>query len=438
LKLTKWPLFALFAACCSASAADLFFVIGQADTRWHGQQGPAAAPTEVKLLSWSAGSKFTSVAGQACKEKCPDASPLDGVVPSFANTWTALSKSPAHFVIFRKADAALTQAGAEDKRYWTDFETRTGIYQDALNEFRQAQQSASFGAPDGIKRRYLIWVQNETDAHAGVSAVDYKAKLVELFDRFNKDVGTGGKPFDAMFIVSSGPVREAAGVAGDVSAKPDATYLAKLNVIVQAQDSAAAQGKIVMISRAMRSSLPGCAGNLDRPGCATKDLLRYHAWLNENLGVEMARNAFTYHSKGIKPLLPSSCKQEPTSCAGTVDVYRWVARLDATNQPVYGTDPDEFDEATYRVGRMHFALFPDNAPGRIPLYRSADPGGPGLSTESGSAKTKALGYCYAAPQGNANLKLMAMRKEGMTAVARQPIEFSALNAEGDKTLCYVN
>jgi hypothetical protein len=419
----------------------MFFVVGQADTRWHMRQSPGTAPADVKLLSWAVGSKFTSIAGELCKEKCPDASPSEGVVPSFANTWTALSQSPAHFVIYRKADAALTQAGSQDKRYWTDFEARTGIYQDALSEFRKAQQSESFGAPESIKRRYLIWVQNESDARENVAAGDYKTKLIDLFDRFNKDLGAGGKPLDAMFIVSSGLVREAAVAAGEVSAKPDTAYLTKLNAIVKAQDSAAGQGNIVMISRSMRSSLSGCAGNLDRPGCATKDLLRYHAWLNENLGAEMARNAFIYHSKGIKPLLPASCKQDPTSCAGTVDVYRWVSKLDATSQPVYGTDPTEFDDATYRAGRMHFSLFEDTAPGRIPLYGSADPGGPGLSTEPGSTKAKALGYCYAAPRGNANVKLMALREEGMTWLARQPIEFSgisALNADGDKTLCYVN
>jgi hypothetical protein len=441
LNLTKWPLVALFAACCSASAADLFFVIGQADPRWHSPKEDAAVPADVKLVSWTVGSKFTSLTGQLCMTKCPDANPLDGVVPSFANTWTALSKNPAYFVIYRKADAALTKGGAQDKRYWTDFEARTGIYQDALTEFRQAQQNASFGEPESIKRRYLIWVQNETDALADVSAVDYKASLVALFDRFNKDLGAGGKSFDAMFIVSSGPVREMPGVAGEITEKPDTAYRAKVNLIVQAQDSAAAQGKVVMVSRSMRSSLPGCAGNMNRTGCATKDLLRYHAWLNETLGAEMARNAFTYHSNGIKPLLPASCKQEPASCAGTADVYRWVAKLDSTSQPIYGTDPDEFDEATYHVGRMRFALFPDNAPGRISLYRSSVAGGPGLSTEPDSAKSNALGYCYAAPRGNANVKLVAMREEGLSALARQPIEFSqisALNREGDKTLCYVN
>jgi hypothetical protein len=441
LNLTKWPLLALFAACCSASAADLFFVVGQADPRWHSRQEGAAAPADVKLVIWTVGSKFTSLASQLCKTKCADANPLDGVVPSFANTWTALSKNPAHFVIYRKADAALTQGGAQDKRYWTDFEARTGIYQDALTEFRLAQQSAGFGAPEGIKRRYLIWVQNETDALADISAVDYKASLIALFDRFNKDLGAGGKSFDAMFIVSSGPVRETPAVAGEITAKPDTAYRAKVNLIVQAQDSAAAQGKIVMVSRSMRSSLPGCAGNMSHTGCATKDLLRYHSWLNEALGAEMARNAFTYHSNGIKPLLPASCKQEPASCAGTADVYRWVAKLDSTSQPIYGTDPDEFDEATHHGGRMRFALFPDSAPGRIPLYRSSVAGGYGLSTEPDSTKANVLGYCYAAPRGNANVKLVAMREAGLTTLAREPIELSQVSAVsqgGDKTLCYVN
>lgn len=443
MKLTKWPLVALFTACFSANAADLFLVVGQADARWHSQQAQAAAPAEVKLLSWTVGSKFTSVASQACKENCPDVSPVDGVVPAFANTWTGLSKSPAHFVIYLKPDAALMRAGADDKRYWTDFEASTGVYQDALKKFRQAQQSTTFTASEGINRRYLIWVQNEMDARAaGVSAEQYKAKLIELFDHFNKDLSTDGKPFDAMFIASSGLVREAAaGIAGQNGSKPEAVHLDKLNAIVQAQDSAAAQGKIVMVSRSMRRSMADCDDSQNRPGCATRDLLRYQTWLYETLGVEMARNAFTYHAKGIKPLLPASCKKEPTSCAGTVDVYRWVAKSDATNKPIYGTDPYEFGEAGYRVGRMRLALFLDNAPGRIPLYRNTEAGGPGLSTKPGSVKAKVLGYCYAAPTGNANAKLMAIQQEGMSDLARQSTEASEINAlhqEGDKTLCYVN
>lgn len=429
---------ALFATCFSANAADLFFVVGQVGNAWPGQKAQAA----VKLVSWSVGSKFTSVASQVCKGNCPDVDPVDGVVPAFAYTWTGLSKSSAHFVIYRKPDVALTLAGADGKGYWTDFETSKGIYQDALSEFRKAQQSATFTAPDGISRRYLIWVQNESDARVGVSAKDYAAKLIELFDRFNKDLGSDGKPFDAMFIVSSGLVRDTSVAAAQPNGSTAATVaLDKVNAIVQAQDSAAAQDKLVMISRSMRRSVADCTGSPGRPGCASKDLMRYQTWLFETLGVEMARNAFIYHTKNIKPLLPESCKQEPASCAGTADMYRWVANGDTTRKPVYGTDPYEFDDKAYYISRMRFALFMDAAPGRIPLYRNAVAGGPGLSTEPDSAKVKVLGYCYAAPSGNASAKLVSMRQDGMTSVARQPTEaseVSVLSQEGDKTLCYVN
>lgn len=185
----------------------------------------------------------------------------------------------------------------------------------------------------------------------------------------------------------------------------------------------------VLVCLFVLSGAPAFACCATSPGCT-------RPW-----GAEMTRNAFTYHTKGIKPLLPANCKQEPTSCAGTVDVYRWVAKRDATSKPVYGTDPYEFDEAVYRVGRMRLALFLDSAPGRIPLYRNTEAGGPGLSTEPGSARAKVLGYCYAAPRGNGNAKLMAMQQEGMTGLARQSTEASEINAlkqAGDKTLCYVN
>jgi hypothetical protein len=190
LRLTKWLTVALLATCSSASATDLFFIVGQTGTHWHSQQAQAAKPAEVKLLSWAVGAKFTSVAGQGCKkENCPDVDPVDGVVQAFANTWTSLSKRPAHFLIYRKPDTALTKTAADDRGYWTDFEASKGIYRDALSEFRKTQQSAALNAPSGIDRRYLIWMQNETDARAGVSANDYKAKLIELFDRFNTDLG---------------------------------------------------------------------------------------------------------------------------------------------------------------------------------------------------------------------------------------------------------
>jgi hypothetical protein len=423
---------ALFAACCSANAADLFFVVGQADARWHGLQAPAAPPAETKLLSWTVGAEFTSLAAQACQKDCPEAMPVDGVVPAFAHTWTGLSKSPAHFVIYRKPDAALTKAGAGNNSYWTDFEAPKGVYQGALKEFRQARKSSAIAAGEGIGRRYLIWVQNEIDAL--VTAKDYQAKLTALFDRFNKDLATDGKPFDAMFIVSSGLLREA-------GSKADKAYRDRLNAIVQAQDGAAALGKVVMVSRAMRTGQMGCVATVGGSDCASKDLLRYHAWLYESLGTEMARNAFIYHSKGIKPLLPANCKREPASCAGTADVYSWMAKGDAPGEPVYGTDPYEFDEAAYRIGRMRFALFVEAAAGRIPLYRDAKAGGPGLSTVADSTVAKVLGYCYAAPTGNATARLMVIEQDGMTGLTRQPAEASEANAlrqAGDKTLCYVN
>jgi hypothetical protein len=423
LKLKKWLFLALSFASFSCSAADLFFIVGQAG--WRDPQSPAAAPGEVKQMSWTVGAQFTPVANQPCKENCPDAAPVDGVAPAFANTWTALSKNPAHFVIFRKADAALTRTGADGKGYWSEFDAGKGIYQDALREFRKAEQSVG---PGSIQHRYLIWMQNESDARAGVSSKEYKTKLIELFERFNQDLALGGKPFDAMFIVSSGLVR-----------KSESAHFDRLNAIVQAQDDAAAEGKLVMVSRSLRRSLEDCAGSVSAAKCAARDLVRYHAWLYESLGTEMARNAFTYHSKGIKPLLPESCKRDPGSCAGTAEVYRWQARDTAGGKPVYGTDPNEFDEAGHHVVRMRFALFKDSATGRIPLYRTAD--GAGLGTEPAGAKSRALGYCYAAPSGNVNAKLVAMQQDGLYGFARQPADASEASVPGqekDRTLCYVN
>lgn len=79
MKRTKWLFAALFAACCSASAADLFFVVGQAGISWNGQQAQGAAPAADKSLSWAVGAKFTPSASQVCKGNCPDVGPVDGV-----------------------------------------------------------------------------------------------------------------------------------------------------------------------------------------------------------------------------------------------------------------------------------------------------------------------------------------------------------------------
>jgi hypothetical protein len=52
-----------------------------------------------------------------------------------------------------------------------------------------------------------------------------------------------------------------------------------------------------------------------------------------------------------------------------------------------------------------------------------------------------LGYCYAAPTGNATARLIVIEQDGMTGLARQSAETSEANAlrqAGDKTLCYVN
>ena len=105
---------AALAVSFSAGAADLFFVVGQANITWRGEAMAAVVPGDVKLLNWTASSTFTSFADLASKDDSSVVT-LDGVVPSFANTWFGLSKSPAHFAIYRKPEAALTQPGADDR-----------------------------------------------------------------------------------------------------------------------------------------------------------------------------------------------------------------------------------------------------------------------------------------------------------------------------------
>jgi hypothetical protein len=427
LKFLQYLFVALYATCASASATDLFFVVGQSG--WQDQH-VQAMPATVTHLNWSVGAPFTGIGAEVCRDNCPDYSAADGVVPAFANTWTSLSRTPARFVIYRKPDAALTQAGAGGKAYWTDFSAPNGIYQDALAELRKARQSAT----EATARRYLVWIQNETDARFGVTAKDYQTKLVALFNRFNKDLAGQGQAFDAMFIVSSGEVR-IANARAPAEGEAAGADLDRMNAIVQAQDGAAAQGKIVMISRALRRSPEGCTG------CSPRDLQQYRTWLFESLGAEMARNAYANNSEGIKPLQPASSKRAPSSCAATLDMYRWQALDNAAARPVYGTDPREVDEAHCRPVRMRLALFADQAPGRVGLYRNGAAGGPGVATEPDSPTAKLLGYCYAAPTGNAATRLVALQQDGMTALVRQSGAAGAAataDREGERTVCYVN
>lgn len=427
----------LLVGALSVDAADLFFVVGHSNSRWRGEEAKVTAPGDVKQLSWGTASKYTAVEA-TCKEACPSIGPLDGVMPSFANTWVSLSKSAAHFAIYRKAEVALTQTAADGKDYWSNYEARGGVYQDALREFGEAQQTASYAAPEGIQHRYLIWVQSEADAHAAVSAKEYKAKLSELFARFNKDLGAQGKPFDAMLIVGTGPFREAGRSAKN--AKAGAGYVASVNAIVQAQEALGEEAKVVMISRGMRSPLGHCVDGEGSAGCETASKLNYYAAAYEVLGAEMARNAFTFQAKGVKPLQPASCKTDPSSCVGTVDVYSWTARNSATANPVYGIEPYEFDEDSYSFGGVRFALFSDDAPGRVALYRTREAGKATLTTEPGNAKAAPLGYCYAAPTGNAGAALMAGNQRGRVVVARYPPEAAdsgPVVAKKDKALCYV-
>lgn len=423
----------------TAGAADLFFVIGQTNSLWRGQRIAAIVPAEAKFITWKPTSKFNSVADPSCEEECPGIRALDGVVPSFANTWVGLSRSAAHFALHRRNEVPLTWAASGENGYWTDYDGRSAkssVYLDALRDFRAAQESAEQASPEGVQRRYLVWIQSEADAHVGVSAKDYKTKLSELFERFSSDLGDQGKALDGMLIVSTGMHRDAPGRIVSRSSAID-----KLNAIVQAQDLAAAEGKLVLVSRSMQTLLGMCASGVGSAGCETKALLRYYAASYELLGAEMARNAYIFHSKGVKPLLPESCKIEPTFCAATVDVYRWQVKDGSAHESVYGTDPYEFSESTHVFGGRHFTLFRDMAPGRVPLYRDATPGKVGLSINPGQSKSGPLGYCYATASENANLSLLATKYRGSIQVGRYPAEANSKGKKSnsqDEHLCYVS
>lgn len=152
--------------------------------------------------------------------------------------------------------------------------------------------------------------------------------------------------------------------------------------------------------------------------------------------MEMARNAFVYHSKQIKPFHPESCSRDPSTCAGTVDVYRWMAKDSPSGNPIYGTDPSEFKEGKVIATRLRLSLFQDAAPGRIALFRTTKAAG--LSPEPADGKTKPLGYCYSAPSGNASARLVLIQQDGLTGLAREPGGSQSQAHPGEKTLCYVN
>lgn len=432
------------AAACSAGAADLFFVVGQTNVTWQGAAIASPAAGDVKVLNWAPTSKNQPSATIAKRDDL-SVGPLDGVVPSFASTWSGLTGRPASFAIYRKPEAALTMEGAAGQAYWTDY--AGAVYQDAVRSFKAARESASSITPAASDRRYLVWIQDEVDASAGVSEQSYQAKLGELFERFSADVASDGKPLDAIFLVSSGLMRE--GMPSSLTKQGRAVesgYFDKVNDIVRAQDKLAATGQVVLISRSMRSPLGVCGQGQGSQDCETTDLLRYYAWVYAQLGSEMARNAFVFHAKGIKPLSPQHCSQSPDQCAATVAVYRWVDTTDARAPKAYGTDLHELDGTGYRFIGTRFALFEHEAPGRIPLFRSMETGRYGITvrapvTATANTAAKPLGYCYVTPTGNAAARLVAVEQGGLTSYVRYPSEEDGsveLDPQREKLLCYVS
>jgi len=441
----------LLAAALSASAADVFLVIGQSSGRWRADE---ALTVSIPSQTQSAALSSTSIPDDVrmlelpislnCDADCQSNRQLGslqyGPLPAFARSWARLSQQPAYFLVRSKSDARLTKPdGAQPKDYWTSFndpQAQPGIYKIAVADFKAVQRQVNASA-DGLDKSYVIWIPSDQDAKAGVGTELYRAKLKELFNRLNADMGQaeGNKPFDAMLVVSPGYFPGYYASSTDaIKANRD-----KVNAIVSAQDLAAASDEVVQISRARRLQSIPCEGGT--PECPSTNA---ETSADEALGAEMARNAFVYRSKGIKPLQASSCAADPESCGATVDIYRWVAGDDDNAKTVYGAAPKEFDATPYQFAGASFQLFQDPAIGRMPLYRSpatTDSAGTLSTTSEPTEGARMLGYCYAAISPNAAKPLLGVNKGARQVVTRDPQEAAALTAAGfsePTTLCFVN
>jgi len=441
----------LLLSSLSCVAADMFFVIGQAPGRWRADEptmfstSPANKAAALSDATIAASQRVSAVAVSAkCDDSCQLGNVQYGPIASFARKWASLSSDPAYFVVRTKADTGLVSNADAKKTVgtWSSFEDKStaGVYQAALADFKAAQRRVA-ASSDRLDKSYVIWIAGEQDAAAGVSASAYKNKLRDLWSQLNRDLNQsdGNKPFDALLVVAPGYFR---GYFADYQTTIKGNR-DKLNAVVQGLEDAAAKDDIVLISQAQRVFGAACPNGKSSPSCESGDTV---AAMNEALGVDMARNAFTYHSTGLRALQPSSCASKPEICGATVDVYRWIAGDSIDAASTFSVDPKEFDASNYQFAGVRFQLFQEAAPGRVALNRAqTGKAKDGLVSVDSSGKKAGtgttLGYCYSQASGNATHPLLSLVLKDSQVVTRSAVEAAALKALGfsePKTLCFVS
>jgi len=140
-----------------------------------------------------------------------------------------------------------------------------------------------------VGHRYVIWHQGETDADQGIVWTEYRNALKALFEKLEAEVG-----FDAFFVSEIG-------------------YRLPYNFILTAQYLEVIKGqqhvqqahpKAVLVSKLPRQLTMPCLGNQEAPACALWDNYHYETWAYEQLGADMAENAWSFADTGKKPLVP--------------------------------------------------------------------------------------------------------------------------------------
>jgi len=366
-------------------------------------------------------------------------------MPAFAATWKAKTGRNAVYVIRPRGGSALTAQGDRGSGYWHNAlsTARTPIYLNAINSFNKAYGDTK--TRWSIGNAYVIWIQGESDAMAGVTSDAYASALVSLYAQLQDDFSQAhGTNFRGMFIAETGYFYD--------STEPLQTHRNKVHQIVAGQQESQNIGGTVLVSKSPRYFMSPCINGISAVGCGSFDGIHYKIAEYEALGIEMANYASIYATWGIKPLSSfPSCSNSYYApvCGPTVDVYRWNNGSDHATS----VSPTEFDNVSgYGFKGVRFHLFATPASGRVPLYRHYNPAtgdrmeSLGTSEKPGYSYEIQLGYCYSNASQNARVALYRLSNGVNYVTTKDPAEKQAFQGSGyaldpaDKggVLCYTN
>jgi hypothetical protein len=439
----------------------MFLVVGQSNARGRGQEPPVVTIPPNTAYEYNAATftvnDLSNPSGSACLYKSGVTGGYwtalqYGFVVAFAKKWAEQTNRISVFVCRAKGGSGLVPAGdIVGSGYWTNYSSTDpdlGIYRNAVTDMTNAQGFVG-GLLWGIRKKYLIWLQGESDAHAGVSTTTYQDALADLFTHFDSDLPS--PKFSGYFVSEIGYYP---GYNWGISPAPDSKQDWKqVQPIVTALQQIQTQvANAVLVSKLPRYLTSPCINGLGAVGCQSWDLAHYTTAAYEQFGTDMAVHAYVFDSTGYKPLLASSCAASPTTCSGMVDVYRRNNGVDH----MHTLDPMEFDGTAYAFKGVRFHLTQNPSMGLVALYRKYN-ASTGDRMESVSASDSGyvvegpnggrLGYCATSGTSLMPNALRRLALGNNRVSTKDPVEISAFLSAGyvydpnDATqglLCYVH